>query len=979
MGCRSGQRKVIGSAGALFAYYQEESGSSADKIANYHGVKRDGIVFDKVGGKAAAFLPGLDLNVGLTKSQHANLHVGKWDGVEIVKPGYRRVWEVDGKGRPILREEASTGRRSRVPVMEMTVDALGVPEVDSTTKLPLLRQKMEQVHVAGYDITFALDKSVAEFLVAHPEYTDTVRECFLEAVDTAMTVAVEDHAAVVAKTVKTPTEVGPRTNKTQGSATRLEKAEGLIWFVVFGNSSRPTEASVSRGYEVDPHCHAHVFLSSAAYVGNGKWQKVDGKALFSSAEFRASVASAHFDRLMEDRGIKIAYADPDRKGRISSEIAGSNAEARDFFSTNTQRAHDLARNFEATYDRPPTGTEMSELMQATKREKTAAAKDADRLGNIEQVERWRLALDAADIRLTIPKPGQPVRRAPLDDRLETLYARLEAPTGIVLGAASASVFGPEVVLPAVYRAAEGLGFNADQLSLIADHYRDTRLVIARDAIDPSARLYTTHTLVATENFVSAVLDRKASQQGTGASGTAVEHHLGRQTKQLDADQERLVRAIVSTNRLIHGVGKAGSGKTSALKPAVEILRAEELVDDVVVAAVARKRATETGEAVGATISGSIESLAARRKRGWTPTDRTLVILDEAALANTFDMAKLLDIIGPAKLVTIGDDRQASAIGVSGLYSEELAKRPPIELRTVYRQKSQDDVRAYEQVREGRAHEALADLAGRGHVFAADNPSELISLARERYEFHRKSYAAEDVVIVHQGSNHALDAYNRMVQRYRRSHNEISGLGYEVTESDTGRSWTVHKGDRVIVNQSIYDGLDKPLVNGTTGRILHVGQDGSCRLQIDGPEARLVTINLTANRAVQPIGLAYCVSVMKMQGGEVKVGLVVPGSPGTASLNSGYSQLTRFIDRADILVDRETWGEDPVTALADAWSETSATQTATSYMAAWDAEEPETLNLDAYDFDERLGDERQHKLDQTTQDPYNFGDGYGLGL
>ncbi len=75
---------------------------------------------------------------------------------------------------------------------------------------------------------------------------------------------------------------------------------------------------------------ARARLPVLSYVGNGKWQKVDGREFFKTAEHRAQVVSTQSNRLLEDRGIRVRHAEPDRKGRIHSEIEGSSVDARQF-------------------------------------------------------------------------------------------------------------------------------------------------------------------------------------------------------------------------------------------------------------------------------------------------------------------------------------------------------------------------------------------------------------------------------------------------------------------------------------------------------------------------------------------------------------------------------------------------------------------------------------------------------------------------
>ena len=171
MSVRTGQKKWTDSAASYLSYAKEGEVSSADASLKYHDRPQDGIVFEHVRGKAAAHLSGLDLSRGLTKAQHADLHAGRWNGVAHLKPGYAKQWEV--------LTDVETGEKAKVPI------------IDPATG----KQKMEPVHIAGYDISFSASKDVSEYLIAHPARHRHRPRVLVAAVDKAMTIAVEEHVS----------------------------------------------------------------------------------------------------------------------------------------------------------------------------------------------------------------------------------------------------------------------------------------------------------------------------------------------------------------------------------------------------------------------------------------------------------------------------------------------------------------------------------------------------------------------------------------------------------------------------------------------------------------------------------------------------------------------------------------------------------------------------------------------------------------
>lgn len=921
----SAQSKFVGTAATLAAYYKEEADVGVSKALSYYADGKDDIVFTNVGGKGAEHLVGLDLSRGLTREQHADLHNGRWNGEQLVKTGWAPVQARDEDGKPMYEINPQTGKQTKKKIYEMVPKTTRSGEVilDPLTGQPQMKRKMIESFIAGYDVTFAVDKSASELMIAYPDRVDDIRACLLEAVNLGMSEWVENHNRLV-----------PDRNKPGYGAERCEIPDGLVWFAVLGGSARPTEES--QEWVTDPHLHAHVFLSSMAYAGNGEWKKIDGQDLFLTAETRAQLVSTQFNRLLEERGIRISYSDPDRKGRVHSEVEGSNVQARDMFSTNSKKAWRIQLEFEREHGRPPSKPELESIRKQARGKKTKGAKEADEVGNLDQLAVWAKALDDHGIELGIDKPGAKIDQGSVNARLDILFERLERPEGVARDIGVAPIFGPEVVLPAVYRSAEGLGFDTAALAMIADTYISSRLVVVREAEDASARLFTTQTILGAEARIAENFEHMAARPVAGVDEATVMTVIRSQPNTLDFEQEAFVKAGCGTERVIHLMASAGSGKTASLKPIVQALRRSGGVNEVVIVSVSRKRARETGESVNADKSWSVEALKYAVANGWKAGPKSLVIFDEAVMASTFDEDAVLDAAKAGRYIGIGDQAQTSAIGAAGWLPVELEARPAYTLTHNYRQQDWRDRDAFQLLRQGDAHAALDSMAARGRIFAVDEPEDIVRLARDRYEHWREQgKRPEQIAIINTGSNVNLDSICRAIQRSRLDAGELGEFErFDVLEQSTGRRWQIFRNDLVIFNKGVYFNSpdQEPILNGTTGTVLRMMPDGSCRVQLDQDDRRTVTVRLSKEADVQPICPAYAASVAKLQGGEVDVAIVIPGNEGVASLNAGYSAVSRCKVSAEILLDRSTWNEHPVPTLAEAWSRLQEKTMASEYMA-----------------------------------------------
>jgi len=937
---RTGQRKWTTSAADYVRYAKEDEIESADADLRYHDRPKDGIVFDIVGGKALDFLPGLNRELGITKSQHADLHAGRWDGVQYLRKGAQKQWQVDDDGREVRVFNPGTGKRERVPVID--------PETG--------KQRIEMVHTAGYDVTFTFSKDVDEYLVAHPEDIDEVRGALLAGARKGLEIGVEDHVRLVRVSVAKPSELPDRQTKTQGSATERQMADGIIYWISFGAAARPTKESIARGYTADPLTHIHAFVSSMAYK-NGKWYTLDGSGLMKTADFRRDVADIEAALQLEALGFELEYLPVDRKGRIAWQIKGSRTQNREYLSTNSQRRHQLQKEYEDEHNRPMTQRQLDIAMQATKGPKSEAAKIADR-GSAEQYGLVRDAMERDGLKLDMPKRGSAKVYEAEEVRIAELHRRLEGEEGLNRYCNDSSVFSPDDVLPATMRAGMGLGLTPERLRELAADYLEHHLEVAKPAEKVEDRKYTTKTIKANEEQIDKALDKLAAGFGPSLRREVVRAVIGRQKQALDAGQRQMVRAICSHKKLVVVLGPAGTGKGRALSVAAEALRETSDYNELAVGAVAAQRASRLAKELHADRGGSIRSLYRQWENGWRPTARTVIVIDEAAMANTFDAAKVMQIAGgKAKVVLVGDRSQTSAIGVSGWMNTELKKRPPIELTEVYRQPDKRDRDMLELIRTGRSELAISELHARNRIFVSETPQDMVATVAGRYAFYRDAgKSVTEVAIVHQGTNEELDAYNRAVQRYRAQHGEIdTSSSFVVSESSSGRRWTLNKGDRVTFLEPVFVGLQTPVRNGECGELLKVDASGRCRVRLDGPERRTIVVNLKPEMHRVTLGLEYCQSTARYQGNQVDVALATQGGAGITSRNSAYSQLSRMVNQVEVFVDQERWGEHPEWLMAQTWASEVSKETATEYMKQFPDEvevEPE------FDFDAELAKVRE---------------------
>lgn len=155
-------------------------------------------------------------------------------------------------------------------------------------------------------------------------------------------------------------------------------------------------------------------------------------------------------------------------------------------------------------------------------------------------------------------------------------------------------------------------------------------------------------------------------------------------------QAEAAAAVAGDRRLVLIVGPAGTGKTTALEPAVRHLQMNRRAVFGVApsAAAAKVLAVETG--VDADTIDKL--LIEHRTRTRPPAPRfdlpagTTVIVDEAGMTSTPKLARLAELADQHqwRVVLVGDPMQFSAVGRGGMFSVFTTTFDTIELDRVHR-------------------------------------------------------------------------------------------------------------------------------------------------------------------------------------------------------------------------------------------------------------------------------------------------------
>jgi conjugative relaxase-like TrwC/TraI family protein len=282
-------------------------------------------------------------------------------------------------------------------------------------------------------------------------------------------------------------------------------------------------------------------------------------------------------------------------------------------------------------------------------------------------------------------------------------------------------------------------------------------------------------------------------------------------------QEAAARAVAGHAALVLVVGPAGAGKTTALAAAVDRLRAQGR--PVLGAAPSGKAADVLARQAGCPAL-TLAKLLADTRRHLPPG--TTVVLDEAGMASTEDLVRLVDLARANRwrLVCVGDPAQLPAVGRGGMFAHWCQALPAHHLEEVRRFTHAWEADASLALRAGDPHAATVYAeAGRVRTVHPATLADQVARQHDRLTAHGRTVAittasagtaqAINVEIQHRrnptrsGPNVALAdgtgafAGDRIATR-RNDPTLLTTTGAEVRNRHTWTVTTVHRGGDLTV-------------------------------------------------------------------------------------------------------------------------------------------------------------------------------------
>ena len=375
------------------------------------------------------------------------------------------------------------------------------------------------------------------------------------------------------------------------------------------------------------------------------------------------------------------------------------------------------------------------------------------------------------------------------------------------------------------------------------------------------RTFTTKEMLRVERRMLDTAKRLSSESSHAVTLPAVQAVV--KDSILNAEQREAVRHICIGGDLVSVCGIAGSGKSTMLRAAAEVLRGAGFNPLGTTLQAKASRGLEESSGIR---SVHIHSLLSQLDKGSVKLDeKSVLVVDEAGMVGSRLMDRLVSLVNKAKakIVLVGDHRQLQAVS-AGAPFRAIGELGVFDLTTIVRQKEEWARRNVQLLRAGRADEALEELDRRGHLVITEERDEAV----ERLVADWKSIALGNELKMKEtcglaGTNLEVREVNRRIHEERLAAGE---LGEATVECD-GMSFRIC--DRVVItrNNAL---LGKSVVNGAEGEVTGVDGDTIWIRFDDGYQ-------IEADISQLSLAHAYCLTVHKAQGVTKDNSLLLLGS------------------------------------------------------------------------------------------------------
>jgi conjugative relaxase-like TrwC/TraI family protein len=580
----------------------------------------------------------------------------------------------------------------------------------------------------------------------------------------------------------------------------------------------------------DPQIHSHLILANCALGEDGKWSAIHNRGLFLHKSHADALYQSELQKTLTE---KLGVAWTAKNEHHNAEVLGFSEEVINEFSTRRAEIEAVLAELgiEQTADR---NTVIAEL---TRKKKEAVSELKDNYP--EWIKRARACgfsgfkeiLGVSDLNKT-----QEINLEIVLNELKkkTFFTRLDIMREVGRSGFCLSLEEIEAEVEKV--------LGLDELVEIADQAQIEDVLLTTKHQN---KLFTTRFMLEKEN---SIIDYSVIGQGL-RNDQFINEELEETATSLGLNNEQkeaLKNVLLSENAIDIIEGAPGAGKTMMLKAVVDEWRKHK--GEVVGMAVSARAAAELG--FGAQTES--DTIAKHLFEGKTIDENTLIIIDEASMVETLDLAEVVNKASKvgAKIILVGDYRQLGSVGAGGVYRFLCKKLKTSKLVDNNRQVANWAQKIVKDIREGRIESALNVAVNHGIVNIHDDYFDSIQSLINTWNTNFQTSPKNSVLLASKRSEVAI--LNHYAQEKRLERGEVGNVANIINDVEirTGDFVVITKNDRHL---GIKNGERYIIAGGTEKNLTLVA--------LDDPTMKIKSIPKTW----QNLQLGYALTIHKSQG------------------------------------------------------------------------------------------------------------------
>lgn len=710
----------------------------------------------------------------------------------------------------------------------------------------LQRHSEKAAHRPGWDLTFSAPKSVSVLW----SQADAERRARIQ----------RAHEQAVQKAI----------DYLQETAALTRRGKGGQWLEQAGLVVATFEHSTSRA--LDPQLHTHALVMNVGVREDGTTGTLSSLSLFETKMAAGALYRLHLSSLLErELGV------PLHRFRSWFEVTGVPEELIAEFSKRREA-------IEAELDRLGVDGAKGAAMAAIE---TREAKEA--VARVRLFEEWRAM--GGEYGWSHEEARQLFDRfvIPRDPAVECEVSNVRSAQRLTSQQAH---FTERDFVRFAAEEAQATGVTAEELVARARRHLRESPDIVRLGKHYGEERFTTKEMYQLEASLLASAEKLAKDSSHVAAQDSVVRVLSQESN-LSEEQLRAVWHLThGTGALAIVSGMAGTGKTTMLDAAQDVW---ELEGRRVVGAALAARAVKELEGGAGLESSTIAKLLYLAEKGRLELDRnTILVIDEAGMVATPDLAKLTRLCQThgSKLVLIGDEKQLQPIGPGAPFMELGQRYGQAELTDIRRQNDAWARRAVKDLAEGRAQEALEAFVSHGLVKVTETKDEAVAALVADW---RNDARPLSKTLLLAGTRADVDRLNLAAQQARLERGEVG------PETVAVAGCQFRTGDRVMFTKR-YPVLG--VVNGDRGVITRYDNTrGTVSVALDSGEK----VSFEAE-AMSHLVLGYAATTHKGQGATTLRTYVLAGGP-MQDREMSYVQASRAKEQTTFYMTRAESGDE----------------------------------------------------------------------